>query len=421
MSSREAEQQNGYGSHRDTEGNGESDHREESGGATKPARGRVATIIENFSFLWFTVSMNTGILSILMHQLPWQFRGLAILSTIMFVFNIVLFTTFFIVLLLRITFFPKAIVESMSSNPTELTMTGAVPIAWFTIVSQVGLTVSTAPWGGHAFFLVAVVFWWVGTAVMVSIAITVIVMLSKTTITSTKDMSPALVIPFVGTTTDALVGGLITSYSAHINAPVAVPVIIVGYLLTGIGFFVSLMVYAAYFVRLMNHGLPPPPQTPSLLLLVGPCGQTSAALQALGNAASMNFGKYNRGVFLTSSAASVLSTIGTFFGLLSTGMALLFAFFAIYTIVETCLKRQMKYSMFWWGTIFPMATVNTAFIMFANEMDSAAFRGLSAALLIVLLVDYFINWGFTLRDIFLGKLLNGSRSDKPANGRAKAQ
>ncbi len=43
-------------------------------GNPKSFRVRMAAIIENFSFLWFTLSMDTGILSILMHQLPYQVR-----------------------------------------------------------------------------------------------------------------------------------------------------------------------------------------------------------------------------------------------------------------------------------------------------------------------------------------------------------
>ncbi len=38
-----------------------------------------------------------------------------------------------------------------------------------------------------------------------------------------------------------------------------------------------------------------------------------------------------------------------------------------------------------------------------------------------MLLVYFINWAFTLRDIFQGKLLNGSRSDEPASDRVKRQ
>lgn len=35
---------------------------------------RVAAIVEDFSFIWFTLSMNTGLLGILMHQLPYQVK-----------------------------------------------------------------------------------------------------------------------------------------------------------------------------------------------------------------------------------------------------------------------------------------------------------------------------------------------------------
>jgi len=62
---------------------------------------------------------------------------LGVLSTIMFVFNIVLFAIFFVILLLRMILYPKAIANAIKSNPVELSMTGAVPIAWFTLTAQV--------------------------------------------------------------------------------------------------------------------------------------------------------------------------------------------------------------------------------------------------------------------------------------------
>lgn len=37
-------------------------------------------------------------------------------------------------------------------------------------------------------------------------------------------------------------------------------------------------------------------------------------------------------------------------------------------------------------------------------MDSPAFRVLTTALLLILLVDYFINWGFTMHLIFSTEL-----------------
>lgn len=69
-----------------------------------------------------------------------QFDGLGVLSTIMFLLNIVLFITLCTVLLLRIIWFPRAIIESCKSNISELSMVGGVPIALFTIVAQVSST-----------------------------------------------------------------------------------------------------------------------------------------------------------------------------------------------------------------------------------------------------------------------------------------
>jgi len=49
--------------------------------------------IEDFSLVWFAIPMNKGILGIPTHQIPYQFRGLQVLSTIMYIFDIVQFKT----------------------------------------------------------------------------------------------------------------------------------------------------------------------------------------------------------------------------------------------------------------------------------------------------------------------------------------
>ncbi|KAK1074989.1 hypothetical protein LTR33_009649 [Friedmanniomyces endolithicus] len=326
-------------------------------GNPKSFRVRMAAIIENFSFLWFTLSMNTGILSIIMHQLPYQ----------------------------------------------------------------IGLTVSQASWGGHAWFLVAYVFWWIGTILTIAIAVAVFAIISKHDLANAESITPALVIPFVATATDAVVGALIVTYSHGVTARLAIPVIIVSYMLVGIGLFAAEMVYAVYLVRLLNGGMPPAAQSPSLILLVGPLGQSSAALQGLGSAASSHFGSYGKGTFLTASAGSICSTAGVLLGLQFAGMAVFLLAFGAYAVLEGAIKWQHKYSLLWWSTIFPIGTLTTAFVEFSITMDSPAFKVLSAIFLVFLLLVYFINWAFTLRDIFQGKLLNGSRSDQPASDRVKRQ
>ena len=47
----------------------------------------------------------------------------------------------------------------------------------------------------------------------------------------------------------------------------------------------------------------------------------------------------------------------------------------------------------------------TAFLELSITMDSPTFRVLNTAFLLLLLLDYFINWGFTLYNIITSDML----------------
>ncbi|KAK4494616.1 hypothetical protein PRZ48_013972 [Zasmidium cellare] len=291
-------------------------------------RSRIIAVIEEFSLTWFTVSMNTGILSILMHENPYQFNGLYVLSTIMFVFNIVLFIAFFAILMFRIVLRPRRFVETLMGDLQELAMLGTIPIAWFTIAGQVGITVSNAGWGSHAFTIVAYVMWWIGTAVMLFVGVMVFAVLLKQSVTDTAHMSPALVIPFVGTSTNAVVGALIVTYSAEVSAGIAIPVIVVSYLILGVGFFVGIIVLTLLFIRIMEQGVPDA-MTPALFMMIGPPGQSGAAMLLLGEASRMHFPGYMKGTALTEMGGTAFSSIGVLFGLVFVGLGVYFMMYGV--------------------------------------------------------------------------------------------
>ena len=46
-----------------------------------------------------------------------------------------------------------------------------------------------------------------------------------------------------------------------------------------------------------------------------------------------------------------------------------------------------------------------SFLQLSISMDSPTFRVLTTALLLILLIDYFVNWGFTLFLFFTGDML----------------
>ncbi len=73
--------------------------------------------------------MGTGIASILLFNLPWNGYWLHIISYIFFAFNILLFTIFCIISLLRYTLYPE-IWMAMISHPAQSLFLGCFPMGF---------------------------------------------------------------------------------------------------------------------------------------------------------------------------------------------------------------------------------------------------------------------------------------------------
>lgn len=355
----------------------------------------------------FTWCMNAGIIAILFHQLPYQFDGLPVLSTIAYMVEFVLFIIFSLLLLTRLALYrPQAYFE-ITSNVGDLSLGACWAIAWLTLSSLTCLVVSTSYWGGHSFTIVGYVMWWIGLAWMMAYLLFAVITLARRTHVADREILPLILIPTVGVATVATTGGLISSYASGISARMAVPMIIMSFFMAGIALFTSIPLYAILLHRFLTVGWVPVPMSATMFVLVGPMGQTSTALQILGSAAytSNHFAGYNKGTFLTEAAAPALSTACVLLALLITGMGCMWAFVALYVMIERAYRRELKWTPAWNSIIFPTGTLATSFLEFSIEMDSPAFRTVTAGLLIILVIMFFVNLGFTIFEIARGRQL----------------
>lgn len=153
----------------------------------------------------------------------------------------------------------------------------------------------------------------------------------------------------------------------------------------------------------MTRGWPDADAITSLWAFLGPTGQCAAALQILGSSANTyrNFAGYNKGTFLPEMAASPLDVGCILLGLLLSGMGSIWALISFYAMVEKAWQRELRWHMNWNTTIFPTATLTTSFLLFSIEMDSPAFRTVTTALVILMVLNLF----FTLLHISKGNLL----------------
>lgn len=372
--------------------------------------------------------MDTGIISIIMNLLPWQFNGLGILATIMFVWNLVLFSFFTLISLLRLFKYPRHVREESVYSIEEMSYLGAPAIAYLTLVSQVILTCSTA-WG-YGMTVFAYVLWWIGLVWTVTLCSGTIVLLTKRPVTNDHQISPTIFLPLISVMTLGTTGGLLANYSVGISSAEAVPVIIVSFCCIGYALFLSILYYAIYMHRLMVVGQPQRPKIPSLVITVGPLGQFATAIQVLGTAASngQHFASYNEGTWLTASASSSVSATCELIALLILGFAFLWLSATWYLVIEALVLRKLPFSMSWWSLIFPMGSYyvvsranpsrlapltnwyqgvfTTALLNLSVALNSPGFRGLTAALLIFLLFIYFVNTAFTFYRIIVGVALS---------------
>jgi tellurite resistance protein TehA-like permease len=100
--------------------------------------------------------MGTGIVSILLHNLPYNGHWLYWMSVVIFCLNVGLFLLFFAISLLRYILYPEIWI-AMLRHPTQSLFLGTFPMGLATIVNMV-VFVCVPAWGHRAIQLVSWLF-----------------------------------------------------------------------------------------------------------------------------------------------------------------------------------------------------------------------------------------------------------------------
>jgi tellurite resistance protein TehA-like permease len=110
--------------------------------------------------------MSTGVVSILLHQLPYNGNWLQIISVIFFVLNICLFVVFSIISILRYTMYPELIL-AVIRHPHQSLFLATFPVGLATIINMI-VFVCVPVWG-HGMAILAWVLWWIDSAIALAI------------------------------------------------------------------------------------------------------------------------------------------------------------------------------------------------------------------------------------------------------------
>ncbi|CDS02093.1 hypothetical protein, partial [Sporisorium scitamineum] len=229
-------------------------------------------ITMHFTPSWFSVNMGTGITAILLHQLPYQFNGLGIISNVIFGFNVLLFLLFLGISVARYIIWPQ-LFWIMLFHPTQSLFLGTFAMGMATIITM--CAISAAPAWGEGFVYFTWAFWWFNAVLSLAICIGLPFIQFTRHVQSLDKITAVWFLPVVTTIVCSATGGLVADLLPAAHAKLT---LIVCWVLWGTGFGMAFLLMSLYYARQAIYKIPPAQLIVSTFLPLGPCGQGAFSL-----------------------------------------------------------------------------------------------------------------------------------------------
>lgn len=218
--------------------------------------------LHHFTWAWFTTTMSTGGIGILLSQTPHRFDGLTTIGIIIFILNIVLFITFCTCIAIRFTLFPKALLASLA-HPTESLFFPTFWISFLNILS--GISIYGIPNSGEWLVTVMRVLFWTYAACTFLVAVGQYFFLFTGRQLTLQSFTPAWILPIF----PVMLCGTLASLLGSSQPPeYALPILVAGLTFQGLGMLIATFFYGAYLGRLMSQGLPSANTRPGMFIAV---------------------------------------------------------------------------------------------------------------------------------------------------------
>ncbi|MBU6420049.1 MAG: TDT family transporter [Proteobacteria bacterium] len=344
-----------------------------------------AEIVRQFTPNWFTVTMGTGVLALLLNQLPGP-AWLPVLAAGIWRANIVLFSVFSLLYAANWLLYPRQAISSLS-HPVVPMFLGAIPMGLATITN--GTLVF-----GHDPQL-ALRLWEVDAVLSVLTGLGVPLAMVVKQKHALESMTGVWLLPVVACEVAAASGALL---APHLPPAVAANLVLAGYGLWALSVPLAMGILTILFLRLVLHSLPPPEMAVSSWLALGPLGTGALGLLLLGHAAPAAFAGSNL-AFL----GGVAPGMGLIGGLVIWAYGAWWLAMAV-AMVLTHRPHQLPFNMGWWGFTFPLGVFILATNALGAQTGLAAFAIAGHMLTWVFLALWSVVALRTLRGAYHGSL-----------------
>ncbi|CAK0748009.1 hypothetical protein CVIRNUC_001807 [Coccomyxa viridis] len=344
-------------------------------------RTRLGLLVLNFVPSWFSVNMGTGIISLLLYTLPHTFTGLQDIAMGFYVLNLLLFVIFVGLSIARYTMHPW-LVYRMLRNPTISMFLGTIPMALCTIIN--GTVLIAGPRFGSWVATLVFTLWWIDVALTVASSFAIPLLMFHIHELALETMTAVWLLPIVPCVVASASGGVVATI---LTPSWAIGVILVSYMLWGVGMGLALILLTLYFHRLAVHNLPTAEVIVSAFLPLGPLGQGAYAI--------MQLAKVGKEVFPATDfageriAASDVFVVSVVIALMMWGLGLWWLVHGISCVTIRFLSHGMHFNMGFWGFIFPLGVFTAATMALAEDIPSVILSWLAVVFVIALVCMWF--------------------------------
>ncbi|PVU94976.1 hypothetical protein BB559_002866 [Furculomyces boomerangus] len=283
----------------------------------------------------------------------------------------------------------------MLVHPIQSMFIGAIPMGFATIINSI---IFMFPKNTHSWSpTLGLVFWSIDVVLMLFSCLVVPFYKMVIQVHSLDKMYATWLLPIVPAVVTAASGAVVANVLPENQAHV---VVILSYIIWGLGIPLSLCIIGIYYARVTLHKLPPPELLISVFLPLGPLGQGSFGIMSLGKVANEIYGPNSSISIPTPLFGEIGFASGVLTGLIMWGFGLFWLIMATSSVIYGMKQNKVKFNMGWWGLTFPLGVYTSSTNTLGNIFDSTAFKVLGTFLTCCLFCLWLLVFSKTLKGAF---------------------
>ncbi|KAJ6134266.1 hypothetical protein N7523_000588 [Penicillium sp. IBT 18751x] len=329
--------------------------------------------LRHFTWAWYTLTMSTGGLALLIASQPNRFNGLDQIGLAVYIINLLMFALVCSMMAARFIIH-GGLMQSLTHDREGLFF----PTFWLSIATMItGLERYFGDNPAPAFSKTLEVLFWIYCACTFSVAVFQYSYVFTSVQYRLQTMMPSWILPAF----PVMLSGTIASVIAERQPDrSAIPIVTAGMTFQGLGFCISFMMYSHYIGRLMESGLPNREHRPGMFICVGPPAFTALALIGMAQGLPATFSVM--GSEDTEADGRMIEILALVAGAFL--WALSFWFFCI-ALLAVIRSPPTAFHLSWWAMVFPNTGFTLAIITLGKSFESKAINGVGSGLSICII------------------------------------